>query len=571
MVCLQPCKYLKMLENDFLFHKTYRVNCSDADQSSPARRVLADRTNNLKAEMSTSTATPQMSRTQTPNPQDLQDFVVVGAGPAGLLAATGLAKRGYNVKVYEGRESLDQRLEESYPIGLNLRGVRAVERVAGKHFADRLLAEGYVVDKWSVLVGSRQVAKVTSGHCYSHTRFAVTRACFDSATQGIPTKDSSSDPTNNDYTQRVQVFFNKRLIEYSAEQHTLKFADGTVMKLAPTTGLIASDGVFSGVRKGLTKAIPKHALDKPIVETVVPWGIGFRVMFFDKAVPAGFDPKIHYIWNAVYAAVTGSVPKPDSGQPLQWSIVPSCKDGEDGVEGWFNSTDATPSNIANLRKYLQERVPPCKHKVDVFFSEEELKAFFTRRVFRGAVSHSSWSTYGGNVVLLGDALHGLFPASGEGVNSALDDVACLMDCLDVWSGVSVKPMYKVVQPNGARSFFDVFAPTRQPAVDALHALVKDILLMQNGTGQERAVQIMGSIFTKLGGSKAPTEADYRYGPASASELLPYEEIVARHFEQVAGPRKWAARLVKPFGTIAPSRFSVGPINLESVTKAVRSQ
>jgi kynurenine 3-monooxygenase len=494
----------------------------------------------------------------------LTDFVVIGAGPAGLLAATGLAKRGFPVQVYEGRPSLDQRPEESYPIGLNLRGLRAVERVAGKPYADRLLKEGYVVDEWAIMAGGRKVAKVSSGHCYSHTRFAVTKACFDAATVGTQEDDSSNSSnasTNNDYTQKVHVFFNKHLSEYNAHQHSLTFSDGTFMKLSPTTGLIAGDGVWSNIRKALTKATPLHALDRKITETVIPWGMGFRVMFFDKAIPAGFDPKIHYIWNGVYAAVTGS--------NSQWSVVPSCREGDKEVESWFDATEATPENLAGLRKYLQERVPPCKNKVDEFFSPEEQKAFFTRRVFRGGISHASWSTFGGNVVLLGDALHGLYPASGEGVNSALDDVACLMDCLDVWSGVVVKPIYKVIQPEGARTFFDSFAPTRQPAVDALHALVKDILLMQNGTGQERAVQIMGSIFSKFSGK--PTEAEYRYGPASSKELLPYEEIVARHAEQVAGPRKWAARLVSPFKSIKTSRFNQGSVNLSSVAKSVRSQ
>ncbi|KAI9022438.1 hypothetical protein DFJ74DRAFT_669476 [Hyaloraphidium curvatum] len=500
--------------------------------------------------------------------QQFTHFVVVGAGPAGLLAAAGLSRRGHTVDVYEGRPNLDQAPEESYPIGLNLRGMRAVERVAGVHFSERLKAEGELVDEWAIMGGNWKVASVVSGACYSHTRYAVAKACYDAATVGVPAPDAgdsgSEASTADDSASRVKVFFGKRLSSYDAPSRTLHFADGSLVALDGNAGLVAADGVWSAVRKGLVVAPPSgHPLDKTIVESVIPWAQRFRVMFMDKGHPASLNPAVHYIYNGVYTAVTGS--------NSRWSVVPGCKDG-DAHQSWFDSTEATPENVESLRKYLCDRIPPVKDNLSDFFSDEELRAFFTRRIFTGALTHVSWPASGGHTVLLGDAAHGLFPATGEGVNSALDDVAVLMDCLDAWNGAPGKPLYEVPRPEGARSFLDLYAAARQPAINALHALAKDVMLMQNGSGKEKAVQILGAIFTKWGGRKE-TEAELRYGPASRRELLPYEEIVARHYEQVEGARKWARWLVSPFSEIKPSAFSSvnADINIANVARAVRAK
>lgn len=532
----------------------------------------------LPAQISISN-TPLQNLTHTTKMNQFTHFVVIGAGPAGLLAAAGLANRGLQVDVYEGRPSLNQKPEDSYPIGLNYRGLRSIERVAGSQFSERLKKEGRIVDSWDIMAGGFKVAQVESGACYSHTRFAVTQACYDAATGGASStlasdksssKSASSDTASDastehtadaEHASRVRVHFNKRLSSFDPIQKILTFADGATITLDSNTGLIAGDGVWSQVRKALVN-LP----EKPVIESVIPWGQRFRVMFMDKGAPADWNPNVHYIWTGVYAAVTG--------YNAAWSVVPGCKDG-DVHASWFDSNEATPENIEGLKQYLKERIPALKPEGALanHFSDEELKAFFTRRIFSGALTHVTAASYGSYCVLLGDAAHGLFPATGEGVNSALDDVTCLMDCFDSWSNnnTSLKTVYDVIKPANAKTFLDSYAATRQPAIDALHALAKDIMTMQNGTGQEKAVHILGSIFGKWSSKKGvEKETDLRYGPASKKMLLPYEEIVARHAEQVKGARKWAARFVSPFGEIKKSAFSSG-LDIEAVAKAVRAK
>jgi hypothetical protein len=132
------------------------------------------------------------------------------------------------VEVYEARRpSLDQRAEESYPIGVNLRGLRAIERVAGEAVAKKLQEEGRIVDSWDIVVGTFRVAQVESGACYSHTRFAVTKACYDAVVSGAQPAEmtpggsfqsdasSGTSPTaREEAIGRVTVHFNKILASF---------------------------------------------------------------------------------------------------------------------------------------------------------------------------------------------------------------------------------------------------------------------------------------------------------------------------------------------------------------------
>jgi 2-polyprenyl-6-methoxyphenol hydroxylase-like FAD-dependent oxidoreductase len=58
-----------------------------------------------------------------------EEVIVLGAGASGLAAAVLLARQGMKVTIYERMQDLDQADEESYPIGVNPRGLEVLRRV----------------------------------------------------------------------------------------------------------------------------------------------------------------------------------------------------------------------------------------------------------------------------------------------------------------------------------------------------------------------------------------------------------------------------------------------------------
>lgn len=55
--------------------------------------------------------------------------------------------------IYEARDSLTVKQQESYPIGLNPRGVKALDR-ANPDLALAIRQRGAMVDAWKIFVGA---------------------------------------------------------------------------------------------------------------------------------------------------------------------------------------------------------------------------------------------------------------------------------------------------------------------------------------------------------------------------------------------------------------------------------
>jgi kynurenine 3-monooxygenase len=413
-----------------------------------------------------------------------QKFIIVGGGPVGFAAALLLAKQGYPSEVYEGRPSIPDDPQESYPIGVNPRGLHTLSLI-DPGLCDKLKSVGTRVDSWQIFVGPRRVGISQSGVTFGTSRARLNRMLADAAL---------AEPL-------IEVTFGHRLSAIDFDARTLTFelsegSSGTVTIDADNARIIAADGVNSRVRQLL------QAHDPTFKSEVIPWTYEFRVMFGVQGIQSeALDEHIHYIHNGQYLATVDY-----DGSP-QWSCVTCVRDrAPEARRALFLSKDASQTNIAALRNTLKELVPTFSVLVpETAEGDAEIARYFGRRTFRGAIVRTSRLHHEEWLVLVGDAAHSVLPPTGEGLNSGLEDAAVLVNmCIC----------------NNPTTAFSDYNATRYKDIQALLNYATYLNEDPDFAG-ERIARVL---FLIAGSMKKPSTTDYLFGPLSA-QRKPYHEFL----------------------------------------------
>ena len=105
-----------------------------------------------------------MGATSSPNmiSKTIKKVHIIGGGPTGISIGLLLAKEGVSSVIYEGRREISNNVEESYPIGVNQRGLHTLNLIS-KQTADACLDTGKSIDSWNICAGKRTVAEQKSG------------------------------------------------------------------------------------------------------------------------------------------------------------------------------------------------------------------------------------------------------------------------------------------------------------------------------------------------------------------------------------------------------------------------
>ena len=324
-------------------------------------------------------------------------ILIVGGGPAGFGAALAFHNTGYrNITVLEGRPNIIFDEENSYPVGINVRGKDAIKNLFVKSDQAKpdILSIGLRVDQWKILVGPGiNVANFDSGLVISTSRAAVTNLLYDEVKKH----------------QHIKTLFNHRAKSVDLKTRTLtcELENGEEKKFQPSC-LIIADGYRSKARDHLAEQDKSLKVDK------WPWKDQFRMLITNSNKQTDLSPFIHYIYNRIY------ISKFLSGR---WSASISIQENS---PDFLLSNDPSDSNVESLRSYLKKNSPPAEK----LFSDDELRDYFSRAVFSGSVTKVSKLNIDNWALLLGDAAHSAIPATGEGINSALEDCYVLQKCLD---------------------------------------------------------------------------------------------------------------------------------------------
>jgi kynurenine 3-monooxygenase len=323
-------------------------------------------------------------------------ILIVGGGPAGFGAALAFHNNKYtNIVVLEGRADLNFDVQESYPIGLNVRGQTSINKLVGDEINYNDTSRfGLIVNSWKVIVGPGiNVATIDSGLSFGSSRAGVTQLLYSE----VEKRGS-----------HIKVLFDHKAIDVDVKRHTLtcQTSTGEKKEFQPVC-LVIADGYRSRVRDRLAEQ------DNSLHVQQWPWPYGFRALFSEIDPPTELDAYTHYVYNSIYLA------KFLNGK---WGVVLSLRDN---APEFLFSEESNEENVRKLKKFLKDYCPPALDLVN----DEECARYFKRKIFKGAVTKVNKLVIDDWAVLLGDAAHSAIPATGEGINSAVEDCSILNEIL----------------------------------------------------------------------------------------------------------------------------------------------
>ena len=346
---------------------------------------------------------------------------VIGAGLAGSLLATLLAKRGFKVTVYERRpdpRGVSANGGRSINLALAARGIRGLQ-LAGA--LERVMTfaipmRGRIVHEHDGAAALQPYGVRPNEVIYSVSRSELNRVLIETA----------------DEMPNVAFRFGQLCLGLAPGKNALEMRDEATGHIyhADASPSIATDGAGSAMRDALVArevaTVREEPLDHDYKELTIP-AVGGK--------PA-LDVNGLHIWPRGGFMLI-ALPNPDAT---------------------FTATLFLARSGANSFEQLNS-----PGAVDAFFSREfpsakALMPELSREFFEhpqgslGTVYARGWHL-NGDVLLLGDAAHAIVPFHGQGMNCAFEDCAELDRLMD--------------EHHGWAGLFEAFENARRPNTDAI--------------------------------------------------------------------------------------------------------
>ena len=326
--------------------------------------------------------------------------VIIGAGPAGSLLASYLAKRGIAVEVYESRG--DMRVGEvargrSINMALSDRGIAALREVG---------MDEYMLNAAIPMLG--RMIHTPSGETkmlpYSGRKGeyinSISRAGLNAALM-------TAAETNGG----VNIHFNERCVDIDVAAGTVYFESGRTVK---ADIVFAADGAGSGVRQSLERREKGFESHSAFLEH------GYKELVIPPAEDGGFllERNALHIWPR-HKFMMIALPNLDGSFTCTLFLAQKTPAGSD--EPSFEKLTDAATLTAFFEEEFADALPLMPTLAEDFF-ENPVGGLGTLRC-------SPWNTRE-RVLLLGDAAHAMVPFYGQGMNCAFEDVRELNALID---------------------------------------------------------------------------------------------------------------------------------------------
>ena len=315
---------------------------------------------------------------------------VVGAGLAGCLVATLLARRGLTVDVYERRQDPRRAGAErgrSINLAISARGLDALARVGldERTLADALPMRGRALHSPAGELAYQSYSADGRRAINSISRSGLNAALLDRA---------EAEPG-------VALHFEHRLAAVDADTGELRF-DGSA---ARADVVIGADGAYSAVRRAIQGGMDLH-------QDFLPHG------YKELTIPArngefALDPAALHIWPR---GASMMIALPNADRSFTCTLFWAKAD--------FAALTTPDEVLAVFRAHYPDAVPLMP----------TLAADYLANPVGSLVTVRCRPWVRGRVALLGDAAHAIVPFFGQGANCAFEDCVELDRCLTVTGG-----------------------------------------------------------------------------------------------------------------------------------------
>ena len=317
----------------------------------------------------------------------MPDLVIVGAGPVGSMLALTLARRGYQVEVYERRPDMrrvDISAGRSINLAVSTRGLHALHEVG---LDDDVLREAVPMLGRMTHALDEKLALLPYGRSE--------REFINSMSRGELNKLLM---TRAEETGRVRIHFGQRLIDYAPDRGVARFEPSGEVRAEVIMG---SDGSASTLRASLGGNVSQEVLSSGYKELTMPPKDGGFAMHRNAL---HIWPRGNFMLIALPnrdGSFTCTLFLPFEGSP---SFAELRTDDE--VQRLFEACfpDAVPL------------IP-------------DLKAQFIQAPLGRMTTVKAWPWSRGSALLIGDAAHAIVPFFGQGMNAGFEDVTLLTGML----------------------------------------------------------------------------------------------------------------------------------------------
>jgi kynurenine 3-monooxygenase len=375
-------------------------------------------------------------------------IAIIGAGPVGALMSIFLARRGFEVTLFERRpdmRTVDLPAGRSINLALANRGINALDRLGLMGDVNDLLIpmRGRMIHGPD---GAQQLQPY--GNKPQEVIYSVSRAALNM----ILLKAAE--------TEGVIINFNQRCdhIDFESKILTVFDEDGRQEQSIGIDRVIGADGGGSVVRTAIAGR-RKGCVDEQRL------GHGYK----ELTIPPGPDGAFKLEKNALHIWPRGG---------FMLIALPN-------IDGGFTATlflpNDGPQSFAALRTEAQVAAFFDTHFADAVPLIENLTGgFFDNPVgMLGTIRCDRWH-HGGDALIMGDAAHAIVPFHGQGMNAGFEDCMALDLCLDElgddWQGVFAA-FEKRQKPNAnaiADMALENYVEMRDSVLDAKFRLKKEI-------------------------------------------------------------------------------------------------